>query len=50
VNSKYKIYTIAPRTVDNDNPVGGLAFSPDGKLLAIGLADGTVRLYGINAI
>ena len=34
------------RTVKNDNPVGALAFSADGKLLAIGTSD-SVRLWDV---
>jgi WD40 repeat protein len=30
------------------NPVHALAFSPDGKLIAIGLEDGSVRLWGLK--
>jgi WD40 repeat protein len=30
------------------NPVHALAFSPDGKLLAIGLDDGSIHLWGIQ--
>ena len=29
-------------------PLDGLAFSPAGDLLAVGLADGTLRLFGLD--
>ena len=41
---------LEPTTLQQlDEPVQGVAFSPDGMLLAAGAADGTVRVWGVTA-